>query len=101
MKRITAFLVTESFCMLLNACCSKVCGHTYHNNGGVVQVEFKSGGKAHVSTGPSSRICNYSESGKTVTLICNGDSTSFSVQEDGALVGPAESLMARMTPVMN
>jgi hypothetical protein len=101
MKRIDACLVIALFGALLSACGSQVRGNTYHNNGGAVQVEFKSGGKASVSAGPTSRMCSYSESGMTVTLICNSDITSFSVQNDGALVGPAEGLMARLTPVKN
>ena len=101
MKRMMAFLAAGCLCAFLGACGSKVSGHTYHNNGGVVQVEFKSGGRAYVSAGPIVHTCSYSESGKSVSLICNGDTTDFSVQDDGALVGPAAGLMARLTPVQN
>jgi hypothetical protein len=41
MRRVTAFLVTAFFWWFLNGCGSRVSGHIYHNNGGVVQVEFK------------------------------------------------------------
>ena len=101
MRRNAVFLATVLSCMFLHGCGSRVSGHTYHNNGGVVQVEFKSGGKAYVSAGPKNGVCDYSESGKTVTLVCDGDTTSFSVQDDGALVGPEKSLMARLTPLKN
>jgi hypothetical protein len=87
--------------MLLNGCGSRVSGHTYHNNGGVVQVEFKSGGKAYVSAGSMSHSCTYTESGKTLRLVCEGDTTIFTVQDDGALAGPSEGLMARLTPEKN
>lgn len=78
-------------------CGGKVEGNTYTGNGGVVQIEFKSGGKAYVSTGPVSTPCTYSESGKSVTLICEGDKTVFAVDEDGALNGPPGGLLARLT----
>lgn len=99
MRRMTAFFATAFFFSVLDACGSRVSGHTYHNNGGVVQVEFKSGGKAYVSAGPTSRICSYSESGEAVRLVCDGNTTNLTMQDDGALVGPPHGLMARLTPV--
>ena len=33
-------------------CGGNVAGNTYADNGGVVQIEFKSGGKAYMSMGP-------------------------------------------------
>jgi hypothetical protein len=82
---------------LLIACDGKVEGNTYAGNGGVVQIEFKSGGKAYVSTGPVSTPCTYTESGKTVTLICEGDKTVFTVDDDGALNGPQGGMLGRLT----
>jgi len=86
-------------CALLAACGSSVSGHAYQDNGGVVKVEFKPGGKAYVSAGPTSHTCTYSESGKAVSLVCDGDTTNFTVQDDGALAGPPDGFMARLTPV--
>lgn len=81
----------------LIACGGKVEGNTYAGNGGVVQIEFKSGGKAYVSTGPVSTPCTYTESGKTVTLICEGDTTVFTMDDDGALNGPQGGMLGRLT----
>ncbi len=78
-------------------CGSKVEGNTYEGNGSVVRIEFKSGGKAYVSTGPVTTTCTYSENGKKVTMICEGDSTVFTVEDDGALSGPPDGLLARLT----
>lgn len=64
-----------------------------------MQVEFKSGGKAYVSSGSVSHTCKYSESGKTVHLTCAEDTTDFTVQDDGALTGPPDGLMSRLTPL--
>ncbi|PYX21579.1 MAG: hypothetical protein DMG82_17590 [Acidobacteria bacterium] len=78
-------------------CGRKVEGNTYEDNGGVVKVEFKSGGKAYVSTGPVTNTCSYEESGKNVTLVCEGDKTVFTVDDDGALNGPPGGFLTRLT----
>ena len=83
--------------VLVTGCSGKVEGNTYTGNGGVVQIEFKSGGKAYVSTGPISTPCTFTESGKTVTLICEGDRTVFTVDDDGALIGPQGGFLGRLT----
>jgi hypothetical protein len=82
---------------LTTACGSSVAGSTYIDNGGVVQIEFKSDGKAYVSTGPVSNACTYTQSGKTLTLICNGDKTAFTIDDDGALNGPPNGFLSRLT----
>lgn len=95
--RAAAFIAILSVCT--TACAGpKVDGKTYSGNGGVVKIEFKSGGKAFVSTGPVSTACTYSESGKNLTLICEGDKTEFSIDDDGALIGPPGGMLGRLTP---
>jgi hypothetical protein len=85
-------------CVFSNGCGGKtVEGSTYIDNGGVVQIEFKSGGKAFVSTGPVANSCTYAESGKTITLTCEGDKTVFTIDEDGALNGPPGGFLTRLT----
>ena len=76
---------------------ASVDGNTYVDNGGVVKIEFKSDGKAYVSTGPVTTTCSYSEKGKTVSLTCEGDQTEFTVDDDGALNGPPGGMLARLT----
>jgi hypothetical protein len=83
--------------VFLSGCGGKVEGNIYTGNGGVVQIEFKSGGKAYVSTGPVSTPCTYTESGKSVTLACEGDKTVFTVDDDGALIGPQGGFLGRLT----
>jgi hypothetical protein len=101
MRRISAFFAMVFLSAFLASCGDAVSGHIYQNNGGVVQVEFRSGGKALVSAGTAVHRCSYSESGKSVSLVCDGETTNFSVQDDGVLVGPTDGLMARLTPVEN
>jgi hypothetical protein len=78
-------------------CGGGVQGNIYEDNGGVVKMEFKSDGKAYVSTGPVTNNCTYTESGKTVTLTCEGDKTVFTLDDDGALNGPPGGFLARLT----
>ncbi len=78
-------------------CGSKVEGNPYEGNGGIVKIEFKSGGKAFLSAGPATTTCTYTEDGKTVTMICVGDKTVFTVEDDGALSGPPDGMLTRLT----
>jgi hypothetical protein len=81
---------------VMAGCGSNVEGNTYEGNGGVVKIEFKSGGKAYVSTGPVTTPCSYSESGKKVSMICEGDTTVFTIEDD-ALNGPPDGMLTRLT----
>jgi len=80
------------------ACSGGVKGNTYADNGNVVQIEFKSGGKAYMSMGPMTNTCNYTESGRNVTLNCGpGENLVFTVDDDGALNGPPGGMVTRLT----
>ena len=76
---------------------TKVEGTTYEDNGGVVKIEFKSGGKAYVSTGPATNECTFMQSDGRVTLTCAGDKTLFKVDDDGSLNGPPGGMLSRLT----
>jgi hypothetical protein len=97
LRRTIGAISAVALSLVIAGCGSSVAGSTYIDNGGVVQIEFKSGGKAYVSTGPVSNTCTYTESGKTVTLICNGDKSVFTVDDDGALNGPPNGFLSRLT----
>lgn len=92
-----AIAVLAALSVIATGCGGKVQGNTYQGNGGVVSIEFRSEGKAFVSTGPVTTSCTYTESGKTVTLICNGDKVTFTIDEDGALNGPSGGFLSRLT----
>jgi hypothetical protein len=95
-SRALTFIAIVSVCT--TACGGpKAEGHTYSGNGGVVKIEFKSDGKAFVATGPLSTPCTYSEGGKNLTLTCEGETTEFTIDDDGALIGPPDGLLARLT----
>ena len=80
------------------ACGGGVKGNTYVDNGNVVQIEFKSDGKAYMSMGPMTNTCGYTESGKNVTLNCGpGQTLAFTVDDDGALNGPPGGMVSRLT----
>jgi hypothetical protein len=80
------------------ACRGGVKGNTYVDNGNVVQIEFKSDGRAYMSMGPMTNTCTYTESGKNVTLNCGpGETLAFTMDEDGALIGPPGGMVSRLT----
>jgi len=93
----TQAIVTVAALLTIGGCSGKLQGNTYEDNGGMVKMEFKSDGKAYVSTGPVTNSCTYTESGKTVTLTCEGDKTVFTLDDDGALNGPPGGFLARLT----
>ncbi len=92
-------LAAALLCLGVAGCGSKVSGHTYAGNGNVVTVEFESGGKAYTSMGPMTTSCTYTQSGKTVSLVCEGETTVLTLQDDGSLDGPPDGMLAHLTKV--
>ena len=85
-------------CMGVAGCGSSVSGHTYGVGG--VTIEFDSGGKAVANLGPlMTSQCTYTQSGKQVSLVCEGDTTVFTVASDGSLDGPPDGMLAHLTKV--
>ena len=83
---------------LATACGGGVKGNTYVDNGNVVQIEFKSDGKAYMSMGPMTNTCTYTESGKNINLKCGpGEILAFTIDDDGALNGPPGGMVSRLT----
>lgn len=93
--RLVAAVAVTLFCLFATACGSKVKGNTYES--GFISVSFQSGGKATFASGPISTDCTYAESGNKVTLTCNGQPAVFTVNGDGNLEAPAESMMGTLT----
>jgi len=81
---------------MLSVACGKSVEGTYESMVGV-RVELKSGGKALVSTGMGTDTCSWSQSGKQVTLNCQNEPVTFTVDDDGSLNGPPTSFLARLT----
>jgi hypothetical protein len=86
-------------CLGISACGSSVSGHTYSAPGGMVKIEFQSGGKAMTSMGPMSSSCTYTQSGAKVELTCEGDTTELTVASDGSLNGPPDGMLGKLTKV--
>jgi len=80
-------------------CGNSVKGHTYAGNGQLVSIQFQSGGKAYASMGPMTSACTYTQSGKNVTLICEGDTEQLALASDGSLNGPPDGMLAHLTRV--
>ena len=79
---------------------ASVQGHSYESNGGVVRIDFRSGGKAYFNAGPVSKACTYSQTGNKVIVNVERDRVVFTVDdEDGALLGPGDGngMLSRLT----
>jgi hypothetical protein len=98
-KTLVAALSVTFVSLFVMACSSGVKGHTYAGPGGMVQIEFQSDGKAFASLGGMSSSCTYTQSGNKVTLICEGDTEQLTLGSDGALAGPPDGMLARLTKV--
>ena len=77
-------------CVTLTACGSKVKGNTYESF--PISIAFQSGGKAVFSSGPIGTDCTYDESGSKVTLTCGPQTMVLTIDSDGNLNGPPESI---------
>ena len=92
---LAATLLTAGFG--LAACGDSVEGNTYTDAEGVISLQFLSGGKANFKMGPIGGECTYKESGKSVTVTCNGVAQVFTVNDDGSLGGPAAGIIGKLT----
>jgi hypothetical protein len=65
---------------------------------GNTSVEFMADGKAHFSLHGVGGACTYSQDGDRIRLICvDGETLEFTVGEDGALSGPPDSFVTRLS----
>jgi hypothetical protein len=74
----------------ITACGSKVKGNTYESF--PISIAFQPGGKAVFSSGPVGTDCTYDESGDKVTLTCGPQSMILTIDSDGNLNGPPDSI---------
>jgi hypothetical protein len=96
---LVAALSATFFSLFVIACGSSVKGHTYAGPGGMVQIEFQSDGKAFASLGGMTSNCTYTQSSNKITLICEGDTEQLTLGSDGALSGPPDGMLSRLTRV--
>ena len=67
--------------------------------GGLVQIQFQSGGKAISTVGAMIDNCTYTVNNKTIALTCDNITTNLTINSDGSLSGPPDGMLARMTRV--
>jgi hypothetical protein len=96
-QRVSTAAAVSLMCLSAAACSSGVKGHTYAGPNGMVQIAFQSDGKAFASIGPMTSSCTYTQSGKSITLICEGDTEQLAQNSDGSLSGPPEGMLAHLT----
>ncbi len=98
-RRVLATVAAAILCFGAVACGNGVSGHTFQGPGGLVQVQFQSGGKAIATVGALTDNCTYTVDGKTVALTCEGITTDLTKDSDGSLSGPPDGMMSKMTRV--
>ena len=86
-------------CLGAVGCGTNVKGHTYAAADNSVTIDFQSGGSATVSFGGIPGTCTYTQSGKQVSLACEGDTTVFTIGDDGSLDGPPDGMLGHLTKV--
>jgi len=99
LQSVLAGAAMAVLCVGMTACGNSVSGHTYAGNGELVKIEFQSGGKALTSFGPMTSSCTYTQSGKKISLTCEGDTTELTMADDGSLAGPQDGMLAHLTKV--
>jgi hypothetical protein len=76
----------------------------YANAEGNASVEFlaprpgsgQAAGRAHFSLHGVGGQCTYTQENRKVLLTCEGETTGFMVEDDGALTGPPDSFLTRL-----
>ena len=93
-KHREVFLIAIAAAVSFVVGCGDVSGNTYQSDGGAVQLEFQSGGKANLTLGPLKQACTYAQDSKSVAVTCDGDKTIFTINGDilspppGNMIGP-------------
>jgi hypothetical protein len=77
-------------------CESSVAGSTYVDSEGAISIEFHSDGKVNLKMGGIGGGCTYTESGKNITVTCNGVPQLFTMNSDGSLGGPAAEFIGKL-----
>jgi hypothetical protein len=91
-------VVLVAAALILGSCGgSSVAGNTYEAAGGAVSIAFQSAGKAVFAMGPLSSPCTYAENERKISVTCQGDTTDFTLNDDGSLSGPPNGLVGRLT----
>jgi len=79
-------------CLGLAGCGNNVKGHSYAAADGSVTINFQSSGTAAVTMGPIPVTCTFTQSGKQVNLTCGGQTEVLTVNSDGSLDGPPDTI---------
>lgn len=95
MKRIVAVAVALAVLGAIACGGSKVVGH-YTNENGSMTLDLKPGGQASMTLLGESKPCTYTTESSQVKVQCEGDEFDFTVQDDGSLTGPPDSMMGAL-----
>jgi hypothetical protein len=80
-------------------CGNSVEGNSYSDAGGMIKMDFQSGGKAVVTIGMSPQNCQWSQSSSNIAVKCGDDTMQLTLNSDGSLAGPPNGMMGKLTKV--
>jgi len=89
-SKISSGVLLTCLSFSLTGCGSKVKGNTYESF--PISIAFQADSKAIFSSGPVETNCTYDESGDKVTLSCGPQSMVLTIDSDGNLNGPPDSI---------
>jgi hypothetical protein len=74
-----------------SACTSANLQGTYTDSSGTMKIELKSGGQATFAALNDTTACTYKTDGKQLTVSCENQTLSFTIQDEGTLMPPVGS----------
>jgi hypothetical protein len=89
-KTIFSALILAAI-LYMNACTAGSLEGTYTDSSGAFKLELKSGGKATLTTMNNPTACTYKVDGKQLSVVCETQTLTFTVQNDGSLMPPADA----------
>ena len=83
-----ALAVTLAVALICLSGCTPSIEGTYSSANGTIVLDLKSDEKASLTFLGQTRSCFYKEARDQVSVVCEGDTTMFTRNEDGSLTGP-------------
>jgi len=87
-------MIMAGFMLLLTACGSGLSGQ-YSDNSGIMQYDFRSGGKVYVTTLGIQSAGEYEIDDDKLIIRGNNGNMVLQIREDGTLVGPMGLVLSK------
>ena len=87
LRRSVPAVVLTPLLVFMN-CCTPGPEGTYSNENGSIVLDLKGEEKATLTFMGESKDCFYKQSKPQIQVVCGGDTTNFTLHDDGSLTGP-------------